>query len=173
MRVLNSWRIWSSTGFNTTQPLPATHCLYMYFDTERGGGTWTREKVRGSIVHKACSKYQHDWLYLQSINICRKVPLHINFLRWRHFVLVSLYLISPWSQGNRMKNKYKNTKNREKDGIGIGEGWAALTMLSTLIVCHNAQKYWTIIESIPRTGALMWYIWIMYHTHTEPSTLKW
>ncbi len=28
----------------------------------------TRQKVRGTIVHKAGRKYQHDWLYLQSIN---------------------------------------------------------------------------------------------------------
>ncbi len=27
-----------------------------------------REKVRGATVHKAGGKYQHDWLYLQSIN---------------------------------------------------------------------------------------------------------
>jgi hypothetical protein len=33
-----------------------------------GGGKLTREKVRGTIVHKAGRKYQHDWLYLQSIN---------------------------------------------------------------------------------------------------------
>ncbi len=56
---------------NSTLPNPpsVTHCLYiMYFDFGKGG-RWTRKKVRGAIVHKAgCQKYQHDWLYLQSIN---------------------------------------------------------------------------------------------------------
>jgi len=33
-----------------------------------GVGEVNREKVRGAIVHKAGSKYQHDRLYLQSIN---------------------------------------------------------------------------------------------------------
>ncbi len=37
-RVLNSCRLWSSTGLNTPHPLPATHCLYvLYFDTGKGG----------------------------------------------------------------------------------------------------------------------------------------
>jgi hypothetical protein len=31
-------------------------------------GELTKEKVRGAIVHKAGRKYQHDCLYLQSIN---------------------------------------------------------------------------------------------------------
>ncbi len=33
---------------------------------------------------------------LRQINTCRKVPLHVNFFRWRHFALVSIKLISPW-----------------------------------------------------------------------------
>ncbi len=33
-----------------------------------GGDRWTRQKVRGALVHKRGRKYQHDWLYLQSIN---------------------------------------------------------------------------------------------------------
>ncbi len=44
----------------------------------------------GSVV------YQHDWLYLQSINsdnTCHKAPLQFTFL-WRHFALVSVLLIS-------------------------------------------------------------------------------
>jgi hypothetical protein len=31
-------------------------------------GLGTRGKVRGVLVHKLGRKYQHDWLYLQSIN---------------------------------------------------------------------------------------------------------
>ncbi len=34
----------------------------------QGRGELTREKVREAIVHKAGRKYQHDWLYLHSIN---------------------------------------------------------------------------------------------------------
>jgi hypothetical protein len=34
----------------------------------RERGELTREKVRGAIVHKADQNYQHDCLYLQSIN---------------------------------------------------------------------------------------------------------
>ena len=29
---------------------------------------WTSEKVRGAIIHKRGQKYQHDWLYLKSLN---------------------------------------------------------------------------------------------------------
>ncbi len=31
-------------------------------------GKLTKEKVRAAMLHKASRKYQHDWLYLQSIN---------------------------------------------------------------------------------------------------------
>jgi hypothetical protein len=33
---------------------------------------------------------------LSLIDICRKVPLQVNCFRWRHFVLVSIWLRSPW-----------------------------------------------------------------------------
>jgi len=64
-------------------------------DWDGQGETWTREKVRGATVRKAGRKYQHSWLYLQSINSinnCRKVPLQDILFRWRHFALVFLYL---------------------------------------------------------------------------------
>ncbi len=32
------------------------------------GSRWTSNKVRGALVHKRGQKYQHDWLYHQSIN---------------------------------------------------------------------------------------------------------
>jgi hypothetical protein len=60
-----------------SHPLPATHCLsILYFDTGKGGGVWTREKVRRATVHKAGSKIpnQHDWLYFQSINSDKHMP---------------------------------------------------------------------------------------------------
>jgi hypothetical protein len=56
----------------TPYPRPFTHCIRVYsilIHTGKGGGEeLTREKVRGAIVHKASRKYQHDYLYLQSIN---------------------------------------------------------------------------------------------------------
>jgi hypothetical protein len=56
--------------------LPLIHCIHVYsilFHTEKGGGggkgrELTSEKVRCAMLHKAGRKYQHDCLYLQSIN---------------------------------------------------------------------------------------------------------
>ncbi len=31
------------------------------------------------------------------INTCRTVPFQVNFVRWRHLALVSIYLICPWT----------------------------------------------------------------------------
>ncbi len=56
---------------------PPVHTVYVntvhtYSHREGGeGGELTREKVRGAIVHNAGRKYQHDWLYLQSINFIK------------------------------------------------------------------------------------------------------
>jgi hypothetical protein len=52
---------------------PPTHCIRVYtiqytYSHREGGEELTREKVRGAIVHKAGRKYQHDLLYLQSLN---------------------------------------------------------------------------------------------------------
>ncbi len=50
-------------------PPPPTHVYTVYLFTQgRGGGELTRDKVTGAIVHKAVREYQHDWLYLLSIN---------------------------------------------------------------------------------------------------------
>ncbi len=35
-------------------------------------------------------------LCLRQINTCRKVPLQVNFFRWRHFALPSMSLILLW-----------------------------------------------------------------------------
>ncbi len=51
--------------------LPPPSTLYtsiQYTYSHEEGGELIREKVRGAIVHKAVRKYQHDWLYLLSIN---------------------------------------------------------------------------------------------------------
>ncbi len=76
-RVLNSCRIWSPTGLNIPNPTPShTLSVYtvLYFDTGNGGGGWNGEKVRGATVHKLGRKYQHDWLYFQSINSDNHAP---------------------------------------------------------------------------------------------------
>ncbi len=59
-------------------PPPLCYTLYNYkyipitypctFSQREGGGRSTSEKVRGALVHKRGRKYQHGWLYLQSIN---------------------------------------------------------------------------------------------------------
>ncbi len=66
--------------YDPIPPLTHWRCTYSHTD---GGGELTREKVRGAIVHKAGQKYQHDWLYLQSISSIEH--------QWRrHLGLVSL-----------------------------------------------------------------------------------
>jgi len=38
---------------------------------EGGGGMCTSDKVRGALVHKRGGQYQHECLYLQSINFIK------------------------------------------------------------------------------------------------------
>jgi hypothetical protein len=54
---------------------PLTHCTYVYtvytilLHTGKGGGrVEIIREVRGTMLHKAGRKYEHDSLYLQSIN---------------------------------------------------------------------------------------------------------
>jgi hypothetical protein len=59
------------------------------------GESGTREKVRWATVHKAGSKYQHDWMYLQCINSdihLPQSPFTGQFFRSRHFALVPVYM---------------------------------------------------------------------------------
>ncbi len=55
-----------------------------------GRGGEPERRLGGQWFTKLGRKYQHDWLHLQSKKSnkhpCRKVPLQINFFRWRHFV---------------------------------------------------------------------------------------
>ncbi len=60
----------------TPSPPFVTHYMNTYgtpvlIHTGKGGrsGRWTSEKGRGVLVHKRGRKYQHDWLYLQSIKL--------------------------------------------------------------------------------------------------------
>jgi hypothetical protein len=47
-----------------------------------------KEKVRGAIVHKAGRKYQHDWLYLQSIKTLPGREYFWNFTMSRNHPLL-------------------------------------------------------------------------------------
>ncbi len=61
-----------------------------------GGGRWTRDKIRRSQVHKRGRKYQHDWLYLQSINSIK----HQRHLRFGVFIdiwsMVPVQVCTRW-----------------------------------------------------------------------------
>jgi hypothetical protein len=73
-----------------TPKLPPLHTVFVYmyivqytYSYKEGarGVELTWKKVRGAIAHKAGRKYQHEWLYLQSINsIVKKTTLIIMCL---------------------------------------------------------------------------------------------
>ncbi len=105
----------TNTHQDSTPPPPpptthTTHCLYMlYFDTGKGGGGWRVEperrlRVEGQQFTKLGRKYQQNWMYLQSINSGKHLPQSTftgQFFWWRHFALLSTYLINPWIIFNR------------------------------------------------------------------------
>jgi hypothetical protein len=64
-----------------SSPLVHTGRIYAQFPIHTGKGEmWTNEKVRGALVHTRGRKYQHDWLYLQSINsIKHQWRRHLGF----------------------------------------------------------------------------------------------
>ncbi len=58
-----------------------------------GGGVEPERRLEGLEFKKLGRKYQHDWLYLQSINSDKNLPQSYftgQFFRWRHFALVSI-----------------------------------------------------------------------------------
>ncbi len=65
---------------------PFTHCIRVYSILTHREGRGENEPERrgeGQQFTKPGRKYQHDWLYLQSINSDkhpRKLPLPVNFL---------------------------------------------------------------------------------------------
>ncbi len=59
--MLNCCRIWSPTGLNTPTPSQPHNVCTLTLGRERGGESWTREKVRGATVPKAGSKIP-KWL---------------------------------------------------------------------------------------------------------------
>jgi hypothetical protein len=73
-----------------TSPPPYTlYTVYCTYSHREGGmESWIRENMR----------WAQSWV--KNTNMIgwksRKVPLQVNFFRWRHFALVSIKLISPW-----------------------------------------------------------------------------
>ncbi len=108
-------------------------CLQYTYSQGRGVESWTREKVRGAIVHKAGSKIP-TWLtvspvYKTLINTCRKVPFQINFFRCRHFALVSLPLISPWmTPTNRWSKNFELKRGLVAIPPPLTPSWDYLSM---------------------------------------------
>jgi hypothetical protein len=51
-------------------------------------------------------------LGLRQINTVRKVPLHVNFVRWRHFALPSISLIFVRDGQKELVNEYTNGRKK-------------------------------------------------------------
>ncbi len=61
-----------------------------------------KRRLEGQQFTKLGRKFQHDWLYLQSINSDKHLPQSPftgQFFRWRHFALVSIeiQLVHDWT----------------------------------------------------------------------------
>jgi hypothetical protein len=97
----------------TSYPPPYTPytCIhYTYSLTEGGWGGRVKPERRGEGQQftKLGRKYQHDWLYLQSINSGKHLPqshLTDKFFRRQHFALVFMWLISPCAKVSKCANK--------------------------------------------------------------------
>jgi hypothetical protein len=64
-----------------SSPHPVTHCINAYPCTiHRGGGGQPVRRLEGRYSSQEGSKYQHDWLYLHSINsIKHQYRRHLGF----------------------------------------------------------------------------------------------
>jgi hypothetical protein len=85
---IQSFKLLQNMVSNMTQHsqahLPATHCLYiLYFDTGKGWGRAEPERrLKRQQFTKLGRKYQHEWMYLQSISCDKHLPqspLQVNF----------------------------------------------------------------------------------------------
>jgi hypothetical protein len=124
--------IWSNTqcltpvyALHTTRSPPPLHTVHtpVLIHIRKGGG-WTSEKVRWALVHKRGRKYQHDWLYLQSIiEVCIRFwyVLHtaiVELKTHRTILLSDYFTVSGWSiwetggGGREMENVRKWFRNR-------------------------------------------------------------
>ncbi len=80
--------------------LPPLQAVYVYLlysiliYTGKGGGrVETERRLEGQQFTKLGRKYQHDWLYFQSINSEKHLPQRPftgQFFWWRHFVSGSI-----------------------------------------------------------------------------------
>ncbi len=69
--------VYLTEGQNHITPPPLTHCMrvymYTYFHRE-GGGIEPEKWLEGQQFTKLGRKYQHDLMYLQSINSYKHLP---------------------------------------------------------------------------------------------------
>ncbi len=128
--IMSSYKKWPFKGvcgrcLSVLGPEPHTrppYTLYMYMciqytysykEGREGGRVEPDRRLEGQLYTKLGRKYQHDWLYLQSINsdkklnIYRKVPLQAIFYRWRHFALTFMSLIFLRPQRSSMELQWK------------------------------------------------------------------
>jgi hypothetical protein len=116
-------------------PYSPFHTVYVYtvylITQRRGGDSWTREKGRG-----ACNRGEYStdleaglttWLTVRkklavnSDKTCRKVPLQVNFFKWRDFC-IDFY------------ESYPSTVDSESVDVCVREGTRVLCARDSLIV---------------------------------------
>jgi hypothetical protein len=74
-------------------PLTRCTCIQYTYSHREGGRIELERRLEGQQFTKLGRKYQHDWLYPQSINSDKQLaqsPFTSQFFRWRHFALVSI-----------------------------------------------------------------------------------
>jgi hypothetical protein len=71
-----------STPLYTVQYTCTSTCnqYIVLIHTGKGGGGRANQRDRGAIVHNASRNYQHDLLYLNSINTGRKYQHDLQYL---------------------------------------------------------------------------------------------
>jgi hypothetical protein len=113
------------------------YCIQVYLFTQgRGAGreAWTREKVSGASSQRWIENTNMIYCIsslLTLINTCRKVPLQVNFFRWRHFVLVSIKLMSPCVTG--YYSTYRLACYSDKISLKSFKEWSKILSFA---LCH-------------------------------------
>jgi len=125
-------------------------CVYsiLIHTKMRRGESWTGEKFTGTTVHRAGS----------NIPTAAKSLLLVSFFRWRHFALVSIYLISPW---RTVSNECKNGSSSEGEGgRWEGVGCRGKTFFSANFTRQIATVYLLNRERVKIVCTF--YIWLTY-----------
>jgi hypothetical protein len=108
----------------------SVYTLYSILNHTGNGGRGESEpekRLEGQQFAKLGRKYQHDWLYIQSIN-SNKHLLQSPFFRWRHFAVVSVLLISQCSSDSACRYSFMPIgmilikSNAELTGLAPGLG---------------------------------------------------